>query len=178
MIDGRKGRRKQDHPQPNRNGALRALGACDHRGSDQYSENCQCDQRSVARPRAPRPCALGLLIACANTGNLVLARTIARRKELAIRAALGASSRQVLGPVLTETTMLAVLGGALGLIVARAGQSLVTHAFANQLPRATEVQMDARVLAFTLVVSVLTGLSAGVLAGTRLLRGDLNDSLK
>src|SRR5947209_2475280 len=57
-----------------------------------------------------------LLIACANTGNLVLARTIARRKELAIRAALGASSRQVLGPVLTETTMLATLGGALGLI--------------------------------------------------------------
>jgi putative ABC transport system permease protein len=119
-----------------------------------------------------------LLIACANTGNLVLARTIARRKELAIRAALGASSRQVLGPVLTETTMLATLGGALGLIVARAGQSLVTHALANQLPRATEVQMDARVLAFTVVVSVLTGLSAGLLAGTRLLRGDVNDSLK
>jgi putative ABC transport system permease protein len=119
-----------------------------------------------------------LLIACANTGNLVLARTIARRKELAIRAALGASSRDVLRPVLTETTLLAVAGGALGLLVARAGQSLVTHALANQLPRATEVQMDGRVLLFTLVISVLTGLSAGLLAGSRLLRGDLNDSLK
>ena len=119
-----------------------------------------------------------LLIACANTGNLVLARTIARRKELAIRAALGASSRQVLGPVLTETMMLAITGGALGLLVARAGQTLVTRALANQLPRATEVQLDARVLTFTLVVSVLTGLAAGLLAGARLLRGDLNDSLK
>lgn len=89
-----------------------------------------------------------LLIACANTGNLVLARTIARRKELAIRAALGASSRDVLRPVLTETTLLAIAGGVFGLLVARAGQSLVTHALANQLPRATEVQMDARVLAF------------------------------
>jgi predicted permease len=119
-----------------------------------------------------------LLIACANTGNLVLARTIARRKELAIRAALGASSRDVLRPVLTETTLLAIAGGALGLLIARAGQSLVTHALANQLPRATEVQMDGRVLTFTLVISVLTGFSAGLLAGTRLLRGDLNDSLK
>src|SRR5207237_9651372 len=67
-----------------------------------------------------------LLIACANTANLVLARTIARRKELAIRAALGASARQVLRPVLTETTMLAIIGGALVLLVASSGPSLVT----------------------------------------------------
>jgi putative ABC transport system permease protein len=119
-----------------------------------------------------------LLIACANTANLVLARTIARRKEFAIRAALGASTRQVLRPVLTETTILAIIGGSLGLLVAGAGQSLVTSALADQLPRATEVQLDARVLAFTLFASVFTGLAAGLLAGTRLLRGDLNDSLK
>src|SRR3954447_19754951 len=119
-----------------------------------------------------------LLIACANTANLVLARTIARRKEFAIRAALGASSGQVLRPVLTETTLLAIAGGALGLLVARFGQSLVTRALADQLPRATEVETDGRVLAFTLVASVLTGVAAGLLAGTRLLRGNLNDSLK
>jgi predicted permease len=119
-----------------------------------------------------------LLIACANTANLVLARTIARRKELAIRAALGATSAQVLRPVLLETTLLALAGGAIGLIVARAGQSLVTSALADQLPRATEVQLDGRVLAFTLVSSVLTGIAAGLLAGARLMRGDLNDSLK
>jgi predicted permease len=119
-----------------------------------------------------------LLIACANTANLVLARTIARRKELAIRSALGASGRQVLVPVLIETTLLSVGGGVLGLVVARFGQSLVTRALADQLPRATEVQMDGRVLAFTLAASILTGLAAGFIAGARLMRGDLNDSLK
>ena len=119
-----------------------------------------------------------LLIACANTANLVLARTIARRKEFAIRTALGASSRQVLGPVLTETMILALGGGALGLLVARIGQSLVTNALADQLPRATEVAMDARVLAFTLAASALTGITAGLLAGSRLLHGNVNESLK
>jgi HAMP domain-containing protein len=97
-----------------------------------------------------------LLIACANTANLVLARTIVRIKELAIRAALGASSGQVLHPVLIETTLLAVAGGALGLLVAGSGQFLLTRAVADQLLRAAEVQIDARVLAFTLVASVVT----------------------
>lgn len=119
-----------------------------------------------------------LLIACANTANLVLARTIARRKEFAIRAALGASSHQVLQPVLLETTLLALAGGGLGLLVARSGQSLVVRALADQLPRATEVQLDVRVLVFTLAVSVLTGIAAGLLAGARLIRGNLSDSLK
>ena len=119
-----------------------------------------------------------LLIACANTANLVLARTIARRKELAIRAALGASAWQILGPVLTETMILAIAGGALGLLVARSGQSLVMHALADHMPRATEVQLDGFVLAFTAVASILTGLAAGLIAGARLIRGDLNESLK
>jgi putative ABC transport system permease protein len=119
-----------------------------------------------------------LLIACANTANLVLARTIARRKEFAIRAALGASGRQVLRPVLTETTILAIAGGALGLLVAQSGQSLVTRALAEQMPRATEVQLDGFVLAFTALASILTGLASGLIAGARIMRGDLNDSLK
>jgi len=119
-----------------------------------------------------------LLIACANTSNLVLARTIARRKELAIRAALGASGRQVLRPVLTETMLLALAGGALGLLVASAGQTLVTRALADQLPRATEVQLDGFVLAFTAFASIATGLASGLIAGSRLLGGALNDSLK
>jgi predicted permease len=119
-----------------------------------------------------------LLIACANTANLVLARTIARRKELAIRAALGAGTRELLRPVLVETTLLAVTGGVLGLLVAGAGQSLVTRALADQLPRATEVELDGRVLAFTLIMSVLTGVAAGLIAGLKLTRGDVNDSLK
>jgi len=119
-----------------------------------------------------------LLIACANTANLVLARTITRRKELAIRAALGASANQVLRPVLLETTLLAVCGGVLGLLLARYGQALVLRALAGQLPRATEVHLDAQVLGFTLVASIATGLAAGLIAGLRMLRLDLNDALK
>jgi putative ABC transport system permease protein len=119
-----------------------------------------------------------LLIACANTTNLVLARTIARRKELAIRAALGASKFQVLRPVLTETTILAIAGGGLGLIVASFGESLVTRALTDLMPRATEVRMDGLVLGFTAMASIFTGLAAGLIAAARLMRGDLNDSLK
>jgi putative ABC transport system permease protein len=119
-----------------------------------------------------------LLIACANTANLVLARTLGRRKELAIRAALGASASQVLRPVLVETMLLSLTGGALGLLFAQSGQSLVVKALASQLPRATNIQLDARVLGFTLLASVLTGLAAGMIAAGRLLRVDLNESLK
>ena len=119
-----------------------------------------------------------LLIACANTANLVLARTIARRKELAIRAALGASASQVVRPVLVETTLLAVGGGALGLLFAEFGQKLVIGALAGQMPRATEVRVDGQVLVFTLVASILTGLAAGLIASWRLTRVDVNESLK
>ena len=84
----------------------------------------------------------------------------------------------MLRPVLTETTILAMAGGALGLLVASFGQSLVTRALADLLPRATEVQLDGFVLAFTAVASILTGLATGLIAGARLMRGDLNDSLK
>ena len=105
-----------------------------------------------------------LLIACANTANLVLARTISRRKELAIRAALGASTGQVFRPVLLESTIVSLAGGALGLLIARSGQKLVMNALADQLPRATEVHLDARVLAFTVFTSLLTGLAAGMVA--------------
>src|SRR5437762_9713441 len=80
-----------------------------------------------------------LLIACANTANLVLARTISRRKELAIRAALGASTSQILRPVLVETLILAFAGGAMGLLFAQSAQKLVLRALAEHLPRATEV---------------------------------------
>jgi putative ABC transport system permease protein len=119
-----------------------------------------------------------LLIACGNTANLVLARMITRRKEIAIRTALGASAGQVLRPVLVETTLLSIAGGALGLLFARSGQSLVIGAFAAQMPRAISVQVDGRVLAFTLLASVLTGLAAATIAGWRLMRLDVNESLK
>ena len=121
---------------------------------------------------------LVLLIACANTANLVLARTVARRKEMAIRAALGANAAQLLGPGLAETMLLALGGGALGLLLASSAQPLVLKALAAHLPRALDVPLDARVLAFTFAASVFTGLAAGLIAGWRQMKVELNEGLK
>jgi predicted permease len=119
-----------------------------------------------------------LLIACANVANMVLARTITRRKELAIRAALGANARRLVFPVLLETTLLALAGGLLGLLLAGPGQSLIMKALADQMPRAIDVETDARVFGFTLLASALAGVAAGLIASWRLARADLNESLK
>jgi putative ABC transport system permease protein len=119
-----------------------------------------------------------LLIACANVANLALARTFARRKEIAIRAALGASSARVLRQILTESVLLAVIGGSLGLIVAPFGQRFILSFLANQLPDSVIVHLDLRVLAFTACISVVTGIFAGVLPAIRLAHSDVNQALK
>ena len=90
-----------------------------------------------------------LLIACANVANLALARTFARRKEIAIRTALGASSGRVFRQILTESVLLAMIGGSLGLIVAPFGQRFILSFLANQLPRPVTVHLDLPVLAST-----------------------------
>jgi putative ABC transport system permease protein len=119
-----------------------------------------------------------LLIACANVANLVLAKTLSRRKEVAIRSALGASRRRLLQQVLSETVLLAFAGGALGLIFAHYGVVLMVKFAAQQLPRATEIGLDVRVLAFTVGISLLTGLAAGLLPALRLIREDVSQALK
>ena len=119
-----------------------------------------------------------LLIACANVANLALARTLARQKEIAIRAALGASSWRVLRQVLTESLLVGVVGGALGLIAAPFGQRLILAFLGNQMPGALTVHLDVRVLAFTACISLLTGIFAGVLPAMRLAKSDLNHALK
>jgi putative ABC transport system permease protein len=119
-----------------------------------------------------------LLIACVNVANLALARTFSRQKEIAIRTALGASSARVVRQILTESIILALAGGALGLTLAHSGVGLIMAFLADRLPRAIEVGLDARVLIFTAVVSLLTGVVAGILPAYRLTRGDVNQSLK
>lgn len=119
-----------------------------------------------------------LLIACANVANLVLARMLSRSKEIAIRSALGASRARVLRQLISETMLLALVGGALGLVVAQAGVKTIVHLVASQLPRAADIGLNGSVLAFTLLVSLLTGLLAGLLPALRSSRANINEALK
>jgi putative ABC transport system permease protein len=122
--------------------------------------------------------ALVLLIACANVGNLLFARGLGRRKELAIRSALGAGRARVFQQLLVEAVVLAVAGGALGLLLTRFALTAGGTFLANQIPRADEITLDTSVLSFALGVSLLTGLVAGVMPALRAGQTNLNDALK
>ena len=119
-----------------------------------------------------------LLIACSNVANLALAKTFSRQKEIAIRTALGASSRRVLRQILTETVVLAFAGGLLGLIFAHFGVQLIMAFLGDKLPKSIEVGLDPQVLVFTAVVALVTGILAGVLPALRLTRSNVSQSLK
>lgn len=119
-----------------------------------------------------------LLIACVNVANLTLARTFSRQKEIAIRTAMGASSRRVLRQILVESVLLAVLGGAIGLIYAHFGVQLIMAFLADKVPHTLDVGLNLAVLLFTLVISLFTGTLAGVLPGLRLSRPNVNEALK
>src|SRR4051812_2505360 len=121
---------------------------------------------------------LVLLIACANVGNLLFARALARRKELAIRSALGAGRGRVFQQLIVETLMLALIGGAAGLMLATVALSVDTALLADQIPRADEITIDGRVLLFAVLMSLITGVLAGVLPAIRAGRTDLNSALK
>jgi putative ABC transport system permease protein len=130
---------------------------------------------------------LVLLIACANVANLFLARATARQREISIRKALGASRMRVIRQMLTESIMVAVFGGALGLVLAGLGQGLVARA-ASLLPRSlassseaahiASTGVDVWVLGFTLAISVLTAVLFGLAPAVRTSRSELNDRLK
>jgi predicted permease len=119
-----------------------------------------------------------LLIACANVANLILARSLSRRKEVAIRAALGATPRRVMQQVLIETTLLGLCGGLAGVVLASLSTNLIVHFLAQRMPRAPEISLDAKVLVFAFVVSICTGILAGLAPAWRLLKTSLNETLK
>ncbi|HUY99691.1 MAG TPA: ABC transporter permease [Thermomicrobiaceae bacterium] len=119
-----------------------------------------------------------LLIACANLANLLLARSVGRSREFAIRTALGATPARVVRQLLTESLLLAALGGALGLLLAFWGTSVVLRVLPAALPRANEVALDSRVLLFTLGVSLVAGLLFGLAPALKAVQGNVEEVLR
>jgi putative ABC transport system permease protein len=121
---------------------------------------------------------LVLLIACTNITNLLLARSTARQREIALRISLGASRSRLIRQLLTESLLLAVVGGALGLVVAYGGTFVFTALSPDSVPRLAEIAINAPVLAYTLAVSVLTGVIFGLAPSLGASRPDLSQSFK
>jgi predicted permease len=134
------------------------------------------DQRSYLMLFGAVGCVL--LIACANIANLLLARFAARRKEIAARFALGASRGDVVLQLVTESMMVAAAGGALGLLLASFALKIIVSSGEDVIPRAIDIQLDPMALAFTVVVTLITGLAIGLLPALQASAVNVQETLK
>ena len=119
-----------------------------------------------------------LLIACVNVANLMLARATTRRREIALRLALGASRWRIVRHLMTESLILALVGGGLGVLLAIWGVKLVSHLSPGEMSRMDEVSIDARVLGFTFLITLIVGVLAGIFPALQSSRFGLNEALK
>ncbi len=122
--------------------------------------------------------ALMLLIACANVANLMLARATTRRREIALRLALGASRWRIARQLITESLVLAIAGGAIGVLLATWGVNLLSRLNTGDLSRMDEVSIDARVLGFTFLITLIVGILSGLFPALQNSRLGLNEALK